>query len=303
MINYHNPVMLEECISGLNINPSGTYVDVTYGGGGHSKAILDNLSEEGVLLVFDQDEDALGNRVEDPRLKFCEGNFKYLKHFCSYHGVDAIDGLLADLGVSSHHLDARERGFSFRFGASDLDMRMNPKAELTAAEILNTYDQPNLAKLFRSYGDLDKASPIANAIVDYRSASPLKTTEDLEEAVKKFLNEKTRNKTLAKIFQAVRIEVNEELGTLEDLLEQATELLADDGRLVVMSYHSMEDRVVKNLIQTGNVQGDRKADVFGRVPVVYKSLNKKPILATTEEIAENSRARSAKLRVARRVKS
>ena len=303
MINYHNPVMLKECISGLNINPSGTYVDVTYGGGGHSKVILDNLSEEGVLLVFDQDEDALGNRVEDPRLKFCEGNFKYLKHFCSYYGVDAIDGLLADLGVSSHHLDARERGFSFRFGASDLDMRMNPKAELTAAEILNTYDQPKLAKLFRSYGDLDKASPIANAIVDYRSASPLKTTEDLEEAVKKFLNEKTRNKTLAKIFQAVRIEVNEELGTLEDMLEQATELLADDGRLVVMSYHSMEDRVVKNLIQTGNVQGDRKADVFGRVPVVYKPINKKPILATDEEIAENSRARSAKLRVARRVKS
>lgn len=302
MNNYHNPVMLEECIEGLKIVPSGTYVDVTYGGGGHSKAILSSLGDEGVLLVFDQDKDALGNRVEDSRLRFCEGNFKYLRHFCSYYGVTQIDGLLADLGVSSHHLDESERGFSFRFGASNLDMRMNPKAELTAADILNTYDQPKLAKLFRSYGDLDKASPLANSIVDFRSASPLMTTADLEEAVKKFLNKKTRSKTLAKIFQAIRIEVNEELGTLEEMLEQATDLLSNDGRLVVMSYHSMEDRVVKNLIQTGNVHGERNSDVFGRVSLNYKAINKKPILASTEEVAKNSRARSAKLRVAKRVR-
>lgn len=302
MSKYHVPVMLEECLEGLALKPSGVYVDVTYGGGGHSRAILNELGENGTLLAFDQDEDALENRLEDKRLKFCQGNFRYLKNFCSYYGIEKIDGLLADLGVSSHHLDARERGFSFRFGDVDLDMRMNQDGELTASQVLNAYEQPQLAKIFRSYGELDKASPIANAIVSYRSGKKIETTSDLEFAVSKFLNDKTKNKILAKIYQAIRIEVNEEMGTLEEMLEQATDLLSDGGRLVVMSYHSLEDRVVKNLVQTGNVAGVRNADHFGRVAKVYKAITKKPVMATSVEMAENTRARSAKLRIAERIR-
>lgn len=301
MSNYHIPVMLKECIEGLNINPKGTYVDVTYGGGGHSRAILNELDEDGTLIVFDQDADAVKNRIDDKRLLFCEANFRYLENFCSYYKVQKIDGLLADLGVSSHHLDARNRGFSFRFGESDLDMRMNTESDLSAVHVLNTYDQPKLAKVLRSYGELDKASPLANAIVDFRGVKKIETTEDLEAAVSKFLNDKTKNKTLAKIYQAVRIEVNAELSTLEQMLEQATTLLHPKGRLVVMSYHSLEDRVVKNLIQTGNVAGDRVTDHFGNLPQVYKALNKKPIVATSEEIVLNTRARSAKLRIAEKL--
>jgi 16S rRNA (cytosine1402-N4)-methyltransferase len=301
MSNYHIPVMLSECIEGLSINPKGTYVDVTYGGGGHSRAILNKLDEDGTLLVFDQDSDAVKNRMDDRRLHFCEANFRYLENFCSYYKVGKIDGLLADLGVSSHHLDARERGFSFRHGAADLDMRMNVESDVSAKNILNTYAQPKLAKVLRSYGELDKASPLANAIVDYRTVKKIETTEDLEAAVSKFLNDKTKNKTLAKIYQAVRIEVNAEMSTLEQMLEQTTELLKPGGRLVVMSYHSLEDRIVKNLIQTGNTAGERNADTFGNLPLVYKSLSKKPITASNDEILVNSRARSAKLRIAERI--
>ena len=202
MSNYHVPVMLKECLEGLNINPKGTYVDVTYGGGGHSRAILDALDQDGTLIVFDQDADALRNNIEDKRLLFCEANFRYLENFCSYHNVGQLDGLLADLGVSSYHLDERSRGFSFRFGESDLDMRMNTESEISAKQVLNTYDQPKLAKVLRSYGELDKASMLANAIVDYRGVKEIITTEDLEVAVSKFLNDKTKNKTLAKIYQA-----------------------------------------------------------------------------------------------------
>lgn len=301
MSNYHVPVMLRECLDGLNIKPDGVYVDVTYGGGGHSKAILDELGEEGKLIVFDQDSDALNNRVEDDRLLFCQSNFSYLQNFCSYYGVDKIDGLLADLGVSSHHLDARDRGFSFRFGEADLDMRMNTQSEVTASYVLNSYEQPRLAKVLRSYGELDKASPMANAIVSYRASKKIETTEDLDAAVSKFLNDKTRNKTLAKIYQAVRIEVNEEMSTLEEMLNQATSLLKEGGRLVVMSYHSLEDRVVKNLIQTGNVEGERNPDPFGNLPKVYKAISRKPIMASSNEVQKNTRARSAKLRVAERI--
>ena len=301
MSNYHVPVMLRECIEGLNIDPKGTYVDVTYGGGGHSQAILNELDEDGVLLVFDQDADAVKNRIEDKRLHFCEANFRYLENFCAYHKVGKIDGLLADLGVSSHHLDAKDRGFSFRFGEAELDMRMNTDADFSAVTVLNTYEQPKLAKVLRSYGELDKASPLANAIVDYRTVKKIETTEDLEDAVAKFLNDKTKNKTLAKIYQAVRIEVNAEISTLEQMLEQTTRLLKPGGRLVVMSYHSLEDRLVKNLIQTGNTAGERVADPFGNLPVVYKTLSKKPIMASSEEIERNTRARSAKLRIAERI--
>jgi len=301
MSKYHVPVMLQECLDGLRIDPNGVYVDVTYGGGGHSRAILEQLGDNGKLLVFDQDEDAVENRIEDSRLHFCQGNFRYLENFCSYYGVEEIDGLLADLGVSSHHLDAKDRGFSFRFGEAELDMRMNTEADVSAATVLNTYDQPSLAKVFRSYGELDKASPMANAILNYRTVKPIETTNDLEVALERFLNDKTKNKTLAKVYQAVRIEVNAEMSTLEQMLEQATALLKPSGRLVVMSYHSLEDRIVKNLIQTGNVDGEKNPDPYGNLPKVYKAVSRKPIMATSEEIATNSRARSAKLRVAERI--
>ncbi len=293
--------MLQECMDGLKINPSGTYVDVTYGGGGHARAILDRLGKEGTLLVFDQDAEAVKNRIDDPRLHFCEANFRYLENFCSYYNVGKIDGLLADLGVSSHHLDAKDRGFSFRFGEAELDMRMNTDAEISAKSILNTYEQPRLAKVLRSYGELDKASPMANAIIDYRTVKSIETTEDLSAALDRFLNDKTRNKTLAKVYQAVRIEVNAEMSTLEQMLEQATNLLKPEGRLVVMSYHSLEDRLVKNLIQTGNVAGERVTDPFGNLPQVYKAINKKPVVASAEEVLVNTRARSAKLRIAEKI--
>lgn len=301
MSKYHVPVMLQECLEGLRINPNGVYVDVTYGGGGHSKAILEKLGEKGLLLVFDQDPDALANVVSDSRIRFCHANFRYLKHFCSYYGVDRIDGLLADLGVSSHHLDARDRGFSFRHGVADLDMRMNTKGEKTAVGVLNAYDHPALARVLRSYGELAKASPMANAILSYRKVSQIKTTDQLEEALEKFINPKTRNKTLAQVYQAVRIEVNAEMQTLEEMLEQATDLLAPEGRLVVMSYHSLEDRLVKNIIQTGNVAGDQNKDPFGVAPQVYKPITRKPVLAGADELLENSRARSAKLRIAEKI--
>ena len=301
MNSYHAPVMLDECIEGLNINPDGIYVDVTFGGGGHSKAILNQLSEKGVLLVFDQDMDALDNKIDDPRLIFCEANFEYLANFCAYHRLSEIDGLLADLGVSSHNLNEKDRGFSFRFEESDLDMRMNSSSEISAVDILNTYDQPSLAKVFRSYGELDKASPLANAIISYRDIKPITTNADLIAAVSKFTNERSKNKMLAKIYQALRIEVNREISTLKSLLNQATELLKPKGRLVVMSYHSLEDRIVKNLIQAGNVEGNRQSDPFGRVTRLYKAINKKPIEATIEEVEQNSRARSAKLRIAEKI--
>jgi 16S rRNA (cytosine1402-N4)-methyltransferase len=293
--------MLDECINGLNIDPDGTYVDVTYGGGGHSKVILDQLSDKGILLVFDQDGGALNNKIDDPRLIFCEANFEYLANFCSYYKLNEIDGLLADLGVSSHHLNDKDRGFSFRFEESELDMRMNSSSEISALDILNIYDQPSLAKVFRSYGELDKASPLANAVVSYRNIQPIKTNGDLIAAVSKFTNERSKNKMLAKIYQALRIEVNREISTLKSLLNQATDLLKSQGRLVVMSYHSLEDRIVKNLIQTGNVEGELESDPFGRVDKRYRPINKKPIEASKEEVDRNSRARSAKLRVAEKI--
>ena len=301
MSNYHIPVMLHECMDGLNIKPNGVYVDVTYGGGGHSREILKRLGEQGMLLVFDQDADAVKNRIDDPRLHFCQANFQYLENFCSYYGVTELDGVLADLGVSSHHLDAEDRGFSFRFKQSDLDMRMNVEMEMTAKDVLNTYEQPRLARVFRSYGELAKASPMANAICSYRKTQKIEKVEDLENALERFLNPKIKNKTLAQVYQAVRIEVNQEMKALELMLAQATRLLKHGGRLVVMSYHSLEDRMVKNLIQAGNVAGERQTDEFGRVPVVYKAVTRKPVVASEEEMKENPRSRSAKLRIAEKI--
>ncbi len=301
MSDYHIPVMLSDCIDGLSIKPDGIYVDVTYGGGGHSKAILSHLSDQGTLLVFDQDKDALKNKIEDVRLIFCEANFEYLENFCLYHGIDHIDGLIADLGLSSHHIDDKDRGFSFRFEGSKLDMRMNIESDLSAFDILNTYDQPSLAKLFRVYGDLDKASPMANAILNFRAVKSIETNSDLIVAVSKFYNESTKHKTLAKLYQALRIEVNQEVSTLHALLDQATRLLKSKGRLVVMSYHSIEDKIIKNFIQYGNVAGEQHKDVFGNISKTYKAINKKPITANDIEIKKNSRARSAKLRIAEKI--
>lgn len=301
MSNYHVPVMLKECIDGLNIEPNGSYVDVTYGGGGHSRAILNELGEEGSLLVFDQDADAVKNRIDDKRLFFCEANFRYLENFSSFYGFDHFDGVLADLGVSSHHLDAADRGFSFRFGEKELDMRMNVKMEHSAKHILNSYEQPKLAKVLRMYGELDKASPMANAILNYRKLKSIDTSTDLETALQKFLKPNSKNSVLARVYQAVRIEVNQEMYTLELMLNQATELLAPGGRLVVMSYHSLEDRMVKNLIQAGNVSGERVTDEFGRWDKKYQAITKKPVFATEEERQQNTRARSAKLRIAEKL--
>lgn len=301
MSDYHVPVMLDECMDGLSIKSDGVYVDVTYGGGGHSREILRHLGENGTLLSFDQDPDAVRNMIDDPRLHFCHANFRYLQNFCSYYKIEAVDGVLADLGVSSHHLDDEERGFSFRFGDADLDMRMNAGMELTAQDVLNDYEQPRLARVLRSYGELSKASPMANAICSYRKMQPIRKVADLEQALGRFLQPKTKNKTLAQVYQAVRIEVNQEMQALEQMLEQATKILRPGGRLVVMSYHSLEDRIVKNLIQTGNVAGDRVTDEFGRMPQVFKAITRKPMVASEQEMKENPRSRSAKLRIAEKL--
>lgn len=301
MSNYHVPVMLSECINGLNIKPGGAYVDVTYGGGGHSKAILNKLDENGVLLAFDQDLDAVKNRVDDPRLKFCEANFKYLENFCAYYRVNQIDGLLADLGVSSHQFDEGDRGFSFRFSDAELDMRMNADAETSAKEVVNTYDQQRLTQILKQYGELNGAQAFARSICEYRKMQSIARVDQLEEAVAKHLSPKFKNKQLAKMYQAIRIEVNGEMDALKDMLGQLKDLIAPGGRIVFMSYHSLEDRLVKNLINTGNVDGERIVDAFGKAEACFKPVNKKPIVASEEEIELNPRARSAKLRMAERI--
>ena len=301
MSNYHVPVLLQECINGLNIKPGGVYVDVTYGGGGHSKALLNNLNENGLLLAFDQDADAVKNRVDDARLKFCNANFRYLENFCAYYRVDKVDGILADLGVSSHQFNEGDRGFSFRFEDADLDMRMNAEAEVSAKEILNSYDQISLTKLLKEYGELNGAQAFARSICEYRKLKPIEKVEDLESAVAKHLSGKFRNKQLAQVYQAIRIEVNGEMSALKEMLSQSADLLAPGGRLVVMSYHSLEDRLVKNLINTGNLEGERIVDAYGNADSLFKAVNRKPIVASEEELQANPRARSAKLRIAERI--
>ncbi|MFY0644613.1 MAG: 16S rRNA (cytosine(1402)-N(4))-methyltransferase RsmH [Bacteroidia bacterium] len=301
MTDYHVPVMLEECLEGLNIKPNGVYVDTTYGGGGHAKAILNKLDDKGVLMVFDQDSDAVKNRIDDPRLIFCEANFRYLENFCTYYRIEKIDGLLADLGVSSHQFNEGDRGFSFRFEGSELDMRMNAEAKISAKDILNNYDQYKLTSLFRQYGELKNAPSVARAVCEYRKLRPIEKVEDLEDAVTSVLNPRQKNKQLAQIYQAVRIEVNGEMEALKDLLNQVPAWIAQGGRLVVMSYHSLEDRLVKNLINHGNVEGKKEVDSFGQWNQCFKAVNRKPIVASEEELAKNNRARSAKLRIAERV--
>lgn len=296
---YHIPALLEECIQGLDIKPSGTYVDVTFGGGGHSREILSRLGKEGYLYSFDQDEDAQRNIVDDERFTFVYSNFKYLKNFMQYHEVEGVDGILADLGVSFHHFDESERGFSFRFDAP-LDMRMNKKARLTAAEILATYSDDRLAQLFALYGEMRNARRIASAIVARRANGGVKTTGELLDVVAPFINRKQEKKELAQIFQSLRIEVNNEMDSLKSMLSQATQLLKPGGRLVVITYHSLEDRIVKNFIKTGNVEGVMEKDFYGRVKAPLQAVNNKVIVPTNEEVERNPRARSAKLRIAQK---
>lgn len=297
---YHIPALLEECIDGLAVKPDGTYVDVTFGGGGHSRAILSRLGERGRLFSLDQDEDARRNSLDDERFTFVHSNFRFLKNFMRYYGVEQVDGILADLGVSFHHFDDSERGFSFRF-EGPLDMRMNQRALQTAAQVVASYSEEQLADLFFLYGELKSARRIASAIVSARATSPLTTTEQLLEVVRPYVNRKQEKKELAQLFQALRIEVNREMESLRRLLEQSVELLSDGGRLVVLTYHSLEDRMVKNFIRTGNVEGRAEQDFFGRVSAPLRAVNHKVIVPSEEEIERNPRARSAKLRMAEKI--
>lgn len=295
---YHDPVMLNECIQGLNIDPEGVYADVTFGGGGHSRAILEQLTT-GHLYAFDQDEDAARNAFDDPRFTFIPQNFKYFKNFIQlYHG-GKIDGVIADLGVSSHQFDTPEKGFSTRFDGR-LDMRMSQENPLDASAIVNTYDHASLTRILSLYGEVQQAHLIANDIIMARENALIETTTQLKDAVQARLPRGKENKVLAQIFQALRIEVNQELEALGAFLEQCPDVLKPGARLVVMSYHSLEDRIVKNYTKTGNAEGKEEKDFFGNLLTPYKSITRKPIVPADEEIARNSRARSAKLRIAER---
>ena len=295
---YHNPVMKKECIGGLNINPEGVYADVTFGGGGHSRAILDRLTT-GHLYAFDQDEDAEANAFDDERFTFSPQNFKYFKNFSQlYHG-GKIDGIIADLGVSSHQFDTPEKGFSTRFDGP-LDMRMNQMTPNDAATVVNTYDHADLTRILRLYGEMQQPQLIASDIIMAREAEPIETTEQLKAAVQRRLPRGKENKVLAQLFQALRIEVNQELEALSAFLAQCPDMLKSGGRLVVMSYHSLEDRLVKNFMKTGNAEGKEEKDFYGNLLTPYHIITRKPIVPSDEENESNSRARSAKLRIAER---
>ena len=293
---YHVAVLLKESVDGLEIQPDGVYVDVTFGGGGHSREILSRLGQKGRLYAFDQDSDSMSNIPADDRFTFVRSNFRYLRNWMRYYQIDKINGLIADLGVSSHHLDDESRGFSFRFEAP-LDMRMNNKAKTTAADIVNSYDECQLADILHLYGELHNARKVASAIVRTRNAAPILTTTQLMEAVAGIMPRERVKKETAKLFQALRIEVNHEMDSLRDMLETAAELMADGGRLVVITYHSLEDRIVKNMMKTGNVEGKATQDFYGNVTSPLTMLGK-IITPTEEEQANNPRSRSAKLRIA-----
>lgn len=305
---YHVPVLLKESVDGLNIQSGGVYVDVTFGGGGHSSEILSRLDEQAHLYSFDQDADAEQNVmrsevgaerrfVDDPRFTFVRSNFRYLKNWMRYYGVESIDGLLADLGVSSHHFDDESRGFSFRFDAQ-LDMRMNKRAGKTAADIVNDYDEEALANLFYLYGEIKQSRRLAAAIVKARSQQCIATTQDLLRILEPIFKREREKKDLAKVFQALRIEVNHEMDALKEMLKSATELLKPGGRLSVITYHSLEDRIVKNIMKTGNVEGKRIQDFYGRIETPFTLINNKVIVPSENEQQENPRSRSAKLRIA-----
>ncbi|WP_302023536.1 16S rRNA (cytosine(1402)-N(4))-methyltransferase RsmH [uncultured Prevotella sp.] len=294
---YHIPVLMKDSVDGLNIGSAGIYVDVTFGGGGHSREILSRLDADGHLYSFDQDADAEKNIINDNRLTFVRSNFRYLKNWMRYYGVDHIDGLLADLGVSSHHFDDESRGFSFRFDAP-LDMRMNKRDGTTAADVVNTYDEERLADIFYLYGELKNSRKIAAALVKARAAHKIETTQDFIGAVESLFRREREKKDMAKLFQALRIEVNNEMTALKEMLRSATELLRPGGRLSVITYHSLEDRIVKNVMKTGNPEGKMKQDFFGRIETPFTLINNKVITPDDEELTNNPRSRSAKLRIA-----
>lgn len=301
MTNYHEPVLLQACIDGLNLQPGGTYVDITFGGGGHSREILKQL-EGGRLFGFDQDADARANAqaIDDSRLTFVASNFRNIKRYLRLYKVDQVDGILADLGISSHQIDTPERGFSTRFDA-ELDMRMNQHAERSAKEVVNEYSEADLHRILGMYGEITNARTAASAIVSARSNRPIKTINDLKAALQRYAPRGKENKYFAQVFQALRIEVNEELQVLEEFLEQVPDILKPGGRLVVMSYHSLEDRLVKNFINKGKFQGEVEKDLFGNELKPLRSITRKPIEATPDEVARNPRARSAKLRIAEKL--
>ena len=296
---YHIPVMLQQCMEGLNIKSNGTYVDVTFGGGGHSKAILNCLDKDGRLFSFDQDEDAKANLFEDDRLTFLPYNFKYLKKMLRLHQVTKVDGVLADLGVSSYQINNKERGFATRFDAG-LDMRMDKSVALSAFEVVNNYSEAQLAEIFYYYGELNNSRKLASILCEKRKLNTIATTEQLIQAIEPWIKG-NRNRYLAQLFQSIRIEVNQELEVLKDMLAQSIELLANKGRLVVLSYHSLEDRIVKNFIKAGNAKGEPVKDFYGNITKPIKAINKKIIVADANEVKQNSRARSAKLRIAEKI--
>jgi len=295
-MEYHNPVLLKETVDGLNCIPDGFYVDVTFGGGGHSREILSRLGPNGKLFGFDQDEDAWENALQDERFTLIQENFRYIKRFLRFHGIKQVDGILADLGVSSHQFDVPERGFSTRFDA-DLDMRMSKKNELDAYKVINEYDEVNLKRVFLDYGELKIAPALARTIIDARAIKSIDTTDELKLILQRFLPDQFKNKILAQIYQAVRIEVNQEMVVLKEFLEQSLDILKPEGRLSVISYHSLEDRLVKRFMKNGMFEGEPERDFFGNFSVPFKLIGKL-IVPTEEEIKINNRARSAKLRIA-----
>lgn len=297
---YHVPVLLTESIEGLNISPNGVYVDLTFGGGGHSRAILEKLGRKGRLIAFDQDEEALKNAIDDSRFMLIRSNFRYFRNFLRYHGIEWVNGILADLGVSSHHLDSPERGFSFRFEGA-LDMRMNRNARLTAQKVVNDYPVEELARILKLYGEVQGAGKMASVIAKARESQKIETADQLLAILKPLVPFKIQSKVLAQVFQAIRIEVNREMESLKAMLENSSKCLLPGGRLVVISYHSLEDRMVKNYLRYGNVEGTDSKDLKGNRPTPFEQVNKKVITPSEEECLANNRARSAKLRIGERL--
>lgn len=298
MENYHIPVLLQQSIEGLAIRPDGIYVDCTFGGGGHSQAILEKL-KKGKLVAFDQDSDAIANKPKSKNLILVQGNFRFIRNYLRYHNIDQVDGILADLGVSSHHFDDENRGFSFRFNA-DLDMRMNQSAKLTAKQVLNTYTVDQLKSVFKVYGELSEGGRIAGFVDRFRKQQPIETVDQFKQLLDPIMPHNAQSKLLAKVFQALRIEVNQEMEALKELLLQTEQVIKPGGRLVVITYHSLEDRLVKNYIKNGMFDGEPEKDLFGNVTVPFDTVNRKIIVPDEAEIERNSRARSAKLRIAQR---
>lgn len=298
---YHVPVLLKESVDGMNVQPQSVCVDVTFGGGGHSREILARLGDSGVLLSYDQDEEAFNNVIDDSRFIFVRSNFRYLKNFVKYHGFESVDSILADLGVSSHHFDDSDRGFSFRFVDGDLDMRMNQQSNKTAAWVLNEYTEEDLADVFYLYGELKQARRIASVIVKRRQEQKFEKISDFLQVMEPFSKKEKEKKVLAQAFQALRIEVNEEMETLKEMLTQALDVLKAGGRISVITYHSLEDRLVKNFFKTGNFEGHLEKDFYGNVNSPFRLVNNKVIVPSDEELVVNPRSRSAKLRVAEKV--